>query len=75
MSVDISNPSSMKYMWQQWTNVILGLWIIAVPFLGMTGNAFTWTLVITGIAVAALGVWGAQDVASERETGRMATQH
>ena len=71
----LANPHLIKNMWQQWTNVILGLGLIAVPFLGMTGNAYTWALVITGIAVAALGVWGAQDVASEREAGRMATQH
>ena len=46
-------------MWQQWINALLGLAIIVVPFLGLTGDAFTWTLAILGIAIAALGVWGA----------------
>ncbi len=45
-------------MWQQWVNGIVGLWIILVPFLGFTGNTFTWTLVITGLVVAVLGFWG-----------------
>ena len=59
-------------MWQQWTNVILGLVVIAVPFLNMTSAAFTWTLVVAGLAIAALGLWGAQETSSEREQGRMA---
>jgi hypothetical protein len=46
-------------MWQQWVNAILGLWVIAVPFTGLAGNTLMWTLVVTGIVVAVLGVWGA----------------
>lgn len=46
-------------MWQQWLNGILGLWIIIVPFLGMQGSSFTWTLAVTGVIVAVLGFWGA----------------
>ncbi len=46
-------------MWQQWVNGILGLWVIVVPFLGLTAQAFTWTLVVTGLVVAVLGFWGA----------------
>ncbi len=57
-------------MWQNWLNTILGLWIVAVPFLGLTGSAFTWTLVVTGIAVAILGIWGA---GQELPRGRSAT--
>lgn len=59
-------------MWQQWVNVLLGLWIIAVPFTGMTGSGLTWALVITGLAVAVLGLWGVQETSTERESGRMA---
>jgi hypothetical protein len=44
-------------MWQQWINILLGLWIIAVPFTNITGTTLTWTLAITGIAVAALALW------------------
>lgn len=46
-------------MWQQWINGILGLWMIIVPFLGLQGSTFTWTLAITGVVVAILGFWGA----------------
>lgn len=60
-------------MWQQWVNAILGLWVIAVPFLGMVGNALTWTLVVTGAVVAILGFWGAQEASAERQSGQMRT--
>ena len=43
-------------MWQQWVNALLVLWAIVIPFLGLTGNAFAWTLAITGLAIAVLGV-------------------
>lgn len=46
-------------MWQQWINGILGLWLIVLPFLVAAGTGVTWTLVITGVAVALLGFWGA----------------
>ncbi len=45
-------------MWQQWINGILGLWVIVIPFLGLTDGTLTWTLVITGIVIAVLGFWG-----------------
>lgn len=53
-------------MWQQWVNAVLGLWILAVPFLSLSGATLMWTLVVTGIAVAALAVWGASQEQSER---------
>ena len=54
-----------KRMWQQWINAILGLWVIAVPFIGISGSALIWTLAITGIVIAVLGVWGAQESTSD----------
>ncbi len=45
-------------MWQQWINGILGLWVIAMPFLGLAGNTLTWTMVVTGVIIAVLGFWG-----------------
>lgn len=62
-------------MWQQWVNTILGLWVLALAFIGLTGSALTWTLAITGIAVAVLGYWGAT-AHSETEMGhrRMVTR-
>jgi len=47
-------------MWQQWLNAIIGLWVIAVPFIGIVGDTLTWTLAVTGVAIAILGIWGAQ---------------
>jgi hypothetical protein len=48
-------------MWQDWVNGIVGLWVIVVPFLGLTGTSLMWTLVVTGVVVAILGFWsGAQ---------------
>ncbi|HET8581050.1 MAG TPA: SPW repeat protein [Candidatus Paceibacterota bacterium] len=58
-------------MWQQWINVLLGLWVIAVPFLGMTAGALTWSLVISGLVIAGLGLWGAQETTEERRSGAM----
>ena len=48
-------------MWQQWGNGILGLWIILLPFLGITGDAYLWTLALSGSVIAILGFWGAID--------------
>lgn len=59
-------------MWQQWTNAVLGLLVVAVPFLDLAAATFTWTLVVIGIAIAALGIWGAQETNTERERGKMA---
>lgn len=52
-------------MWQQWINGILGLWVILVPFLGLTTSALMWTLVVTGVVIAVLGFWGAAEAQSE----------
>lgn len=42
-------------MWQQTLTGVLGLWVIIYPFLGITGQANTVLLVITGIVIALLG--------------------
>ncbi len=61
-------------MWQQWVNAILGLWTIVIPFIGLTGNAFAWTLAITGIVIAVLGVWGAIEYPSTAAERRLQHQ-
>lgn len=53
-------------MWQQWVNGILGLWVLIVPFLGLTGQAYVWTLAVTGIVIAVLGFWGAGEWSTKR---------
>lgn len=59
-------------MWQQWTSAVLGLAVVLVPFFGLSAAAFTWTLVILGVAIAGLGLWGAGETNTERERGQMA---
>lgn len=54
-------------MWTQWVNAVLGVWLIAVPFVGFTTVGLTWALVLTGIAVAIFAVLGAGQEASERQ--------
>ena len=46
-------------MWQQWVNAVIGLAVIATPFLALSATAVTWTLVVFGAVVAVLAVWGA----------------
>jgi hypothetical protein len=53
-----------KIMWKQWVNAILGLLVLAVPFLNLTTTGFTWTLAIAGIVVAVLAVWTATETSS-----------
>ncbi|HUO50044.1 MAG TPA: SPW repeat protein [Candidatus Paceibacterota bacterium] len=63
-------------MWQQWANAILGLWVVAAPFIGIGGSALAWTLAITGIVIAILGVWGAlQEQSMEEELHELQLQH
>jgi hypothetical protein len=63
-------------MWQQWLNAIIGLWVIAVPFVGITGTALMWTLAISGAVIAILGIWGAQQEQTlEEELHELQLQH
>jgi len=61
-------------MWKQWVNAILGLAVIAVPFMGLTATALTWTLVVAGAVIAVLGVWSAIEEQSP-EYHRRQLQH
>lgn len=59
-------------MWQQWINLILGIWVIAMPFaLGLSNDQNSlWTMIVTGIVIAGLALWGAleeQSPGHERE--------
>ena len=58
-------------MWQQWINAVLGLIVIATPFLGLAAATMTWVLVVAGVMIAALALWGAQETSIEREQGQM----
>lgn len=54
-------------MWYQWVNGILGLWIVASPFLGFTSDGMTTNLVIVGLVVALLSFLGAIRTSGMRE--------
>ena len=55
-------------MWQNWTNAILGLVIVAVAVYGyaVTGAALGWTFGILGAVIAVAGFWGAADLSSSK---------
>ena len=53
-------------MWQHWINAVLGVWLIALSFIGLTTAGLVWALVLTGIVVAVLSLWGAGEEAAER---------
>lgn len=55
-------------MWQQWVNTLLGIWIIVLAFLGLTGSTLMWTLIVTGVIVAVLGLWSAASSPAGRLT-------
>jgi hypothetical protein len=46
-------------MWMDWINGLLGLGVIGVAFLGLTGATLGWTLGILGAVIAILGFWSA----------------
>ena len=45
-------------VWEEWTNLILGLWLIIAPWvLGFSAHALaTWNLVVVGVVVAVLSL-------------------
>lgn len=57
-------------MWQQWVNVILGLWILLSGYLNFDPSTYSMNLTISGIAVAALALWGALEYRNELHVGR-----
>ena len=63
----VSNPERMTGL--SWTNAVLGVWLIAAPFvLGYAATAAAmWNEVIIGLVVAALGTWSA--IATNQATG------
>ncbi|MCC2630805.1 MAG: hypothetical protein K0S38_614 [Candidatus Paceibacter sp.] len=49
----------LNFMWQQWLNVLAGLWLILSAYLGFTVDTMVINLTVTGIVVAGLALWGA----------------
>ena len=46
-------------MWQHWTNAVLGLVVLVVAFLKLSGSTLAWTLGILGVVIAIVGLSGA----------------
>ena len=58
---------SMFREWEEWVNLVLGVWLMAAPWvLGFTGNfnAF-WTHTILGVLTAAVSAWAVWDYRHE----------
>lgn len=59
--------------WQEWVNLVLGLWLIISPWilnLGATAPGVYWSFVISGVLIAGLAAW---DLAAHRHPPRVTT--
>lgn len=45
-------------MWQAWIIAVLGLWVAIEPYLGIDTVTSKVLLLITGVIILILGVWG-----------------
>lgn len=62
--IRVSNPGHNS--WISWVNVVLGVWMVASPFvMGLTGTIL-WNSIIVGALVAVMGVWSASASQSTR---------
>ena len=61
-------------MWNKWVLALLGLVVVAVPFLGLSVAAMTWTLVVVGVVTMALSLWSLSNEADLKLT-RTRFQH
>lgn len=43
-----------RQRWQDWANLVLGIWLVLAPFfgVGMTGNVAAWNSYLLGVLVA-----------------------
>lgn len=50
--------------WEEWANLVLGLWLIVSPWiLGFAANVNAmWTSIILGLLVAAVSIWAVWDI-------------
>ncbi|MES2216464.1 MAG: SPW repeat protein [Patescibacteria group bacterium] len=62
-------------VWQHWVNFIAGLWLIISAFVGLTLDAMVTNVVVTGIVVAVLGLWGALQHNSMRRSEDLTHRH
>jgi hypothetical protein len=55
--IRVANPG--RGAWMSWTNVLLGLWMIAAPFIFRYTGVALWNDVVVGLLIAGLGTWSA----------------
>lgn len=53
-------------MWQHWINLIAAIWIIISPYVGFTTSQMTTNLVVTGIIMGGLALWGGVETSGRR---------
>jgi len=41
-------------MWKHWVNVVLGLFVAVMPWLGLDAATHKWAMVVSGLVVAVL---------------------
>jgi len=48
-----------KQRWQDWVNLVLGMWLFITPFIGMemVSSTAAWNGYIFGVIVVALSIW------------------
>ena len=52
-------------MWQNWLCGIFGLWVILMPFLGLSESLARTLLIVSGVVIAVLGFWAASGSKAE----------
>ncbi|MBX4210612.1 SPW repeat protein [Candidatus Parcubacteria bacterium] len=61
-------------MWQNWLNLLLGIWVIVSGYLNFTVQQMTTNLTISGILIAGLALWGALQHNMMTNDGQMRRQ-
>lgn len=58
--------------WEEWTNIVLGVWLLASPWLlgFSTSAALTWNAVIIGGLVAVFAGWALYEEQGPRQVAR-----
>jgi len=46
-------------MWQHWVNLLAAIWLIISAFINFSASGMTTNLIITGIIIGIMSLWGA----------------
>lgn len=64
-AIGLANPNQ----WEEWTNLILGGWLIAVPFVyGVASGNVGASLITAGVIVALVAIWALVDLERQKPT-------